>query len=170
MKRILFCLITSPFFCLAQNEPCDSLFKTTVDKFTSVSVTETELIPVENNEQKIALRLTKNDKRITFNTIPMNPSGLGCIDADAKITFLFSDGTKMECVNMYSFNCNTLTGVAFYTKGMGSKPFIERARKLSTTKLKAVRIALSKSYFDYDFTDEQSEWINNAFKCALQLK
>lgn len=175
--RFLLLLLSLLLFSISfsqSSEPCDSIFKSTTDQFSGKTETSTDLVIIENDGKKLGWRVYINkgkalENYLMVSLIAVDASGLGCIDDNAKIIFLFEDDTRKEFANGFKFNCDGIGGFSLYYKGLGSKQYQADFKKLAQTKVKAIRITLTKEYYDFTFSKEQSAEILNAFSCAASI-
>jgi hypothetical protein len=166
---LLFIVAVIPMLAKSQ---CDTVFKTNEDKFTNTKWVESSL-QIFSNKDSIAFSVSiyegkkAMDSYVRINWIALGQT-LGCIDQGAHVTFLFSDNSTIKLNSVASFNCDAIAMVPLYTKGIGSGQFKEILKKLSIKKLAGVRIALVRTVFDYELTEEQSAHFMNVLSCAYQ--
>lgn len=142
---------------------CDLLLPTSVDKVTGKSMHTSDLLIVSKDQGKTGFGFMVaviNDNTIYFYINAVG--GDACIDEDAKINILFTDGTRAEFNSNNDFNCDKeaslFMGSLFYNRMY--------AVMLAQKKVEIMRIRTGDKYVEEEFTAEQAETLRSYFECA----
>lgn len=171
MKTLLFTVACVVITTIVSAQVCDSFLVETKDKFTGEVTISTDDVKIVNGEKQITWKLSISNvfyKDAIILTIRADrPSGLGCVDDNAITILLLEDDTRIQSPNAYTFNCDGLVGLMFFTRGITSKSYIKQLERLRTIRVKAIRIPLNKEYYDIDIPPDNADEIKQAVECAL---
>jgi hypothetical protein len=146
----------------SKKSDCSNFIQTIEDKMDGEKTTYSKnLISVPNfNENKkfvLSLSLGPNNE-IIFLIIAV---GAGCIEEKNKINILFTDGSRLQLFSNDEFNCKGET--TLYFGGIFGRT--KELQELKTKKIQTMRIATTDTYFEKDFTDENSNEFFQTINC-----
>ncbi len=87
-----------------------------------------------------------------------------CIDEEALINILFTDGSRLELSNDGKFNCKAEASL-YFGEIFGKKSQLE---ELKTKKIQTLRVWTSDSYVEKDFTKDNQEEFYNVINCLTK--
>jgi hypothetical protein len=165
MKTLLpFLLLT----CIsARAQDCDKITKTYEDRFTgnkNIAMTK----PVTRSKGgKIEFYFDlQKDTTKTYNiSVIIHSPDIACTDDERKVNFLFEDGTKYECYNNASYNCEARFFI-FLNKYFNHPDLIQYLKKKN---LKAIRFAGVSSFYEIDLTKAEAASIKDAAVCLFGI-
>lgn len=146
---------------------CDAYISTEVDKVTGKSSTAARksIVVSENGGKKGFGFFLMNSK----NTLIMSITAVGasgCIEEDAKMNVLFTDGTRLELVNDGKFNCKSKFTLYFGGSFGGNSEL----KHFMNKEVEIMRIWTSKSYVEETFTQQQREDLKHTVNCLVSAQ
>ena len=145
---------------------CSELVVTVTDKMTETTTTSTihDIVVSEEGSKEgfnIFLMLSRKTVVMGVDAISNN-----CIDKGGKMLILFRDGTRIELLNQYKYNCNGKFRVYFG----GNFGKYTQFRHLKNKEIETIRIWTSDSYVQNDLTHTNSKELMESFKCIASSK
>lgn len=165
VKRLLLLSVLLPFFTFAQTE-CDSTLKESRDKFTDRVSFDSEPLEIKRDGKEVGAFVASYNPKSKYTALIFIVNGDGCVDDNAKITFLFDDNSKLDEYTFNKFNCDGSFSIVITDKNLKKGKTIVSA--MSEKKLTAARFAFRKGYKDIDFTEDESSHFKQLATCLLK--
>jgi hypothetical protein len=148
---------------------CSAYVDTSTDRMTGkVSTSGKAPIIISSDGGKtgfnVSLIYTESEKAIGLFFRFVEP-GNGCADDNAPIHILFTDGSKLSLVSHDKFNCDGEATI-FFRGVFGQEDILT---KLTTKKIKALRIDTRKSSVERNFTDAQASELLRELNCIKKI-
>ncbi len=146
---------------------CDAYISTNVDKVTGDKTTsgKKNIIVSKDGGKKGFGFLLMNSKKVLIMSIKAVGAS-GCIDDDAKMNVLFTDGSRLELVNNGKFNCKSKFTL-YFGGSFGKKKEFE---SFKNKEVEIIRIWTRKSYVEETFTKQQREDLKNTVNCLVNAQ
>jgi hypothetical protein len=154
----------------AVSEPlgdCSKYTETATDRMTDrvySSGKESVIVSDDRGKTGIAISLITSGSSLIFSIKAVDKDS-GCIDENAAVLILFTDGSKITLKSDGKFNCDGKVTV-YFGGVFGRRDDLE---ELSTKKIKAMRVNTRKSLVEEDFTDSQATELFNQINCLRKL-
>lgn len=143
---------------------CDSYISTEVDKVTGKSSTaakKTIVVSKDGGKKGFGFFLMNSKNSLIISITVAGASS--CIEDDAKMYVLFTDGTRLELINDGKFNCKSK-----YTQYLGGVFGKDSELELFKHKeIDTIRIWTSKSYVEEGFNKTQREDFKQTVNCLI---
>jgi len=161
MKNILTSAIILAF-TISAHAQCDELISTVTDRMTGATTTAAKdyIILSKDNKGGIALLFMASSKSVSINAKMFGASS--CVDDDAKMYVLFTDGSRTIVENDMKFNCDKSFGKFYFNRKD------QQLLTLASSPIAAIRVETYKGSVTEDVSPEQAEQIVNTLKCLLQ--
>jgi hypothetical protein len=146
---------------------CDAYISTDVDKVTGKKSTaiKKSIIVSKNGGKKGFGFFLMNSKKSLIMSIKAVGAG-GCIDDDAKMNVLFTDGSRLELINNGKFNCKSKFTL-YFGGGFGQEKILENFKN---KEVEIIRIWTTKSFVEETFTKQQREDLKNTINCLVNAQ
>lgn len=145
---------------------CSNWIKTTEDRVSGTNFTtikEYLVISEDGGKTGFGIDLIQSSKKSIIFTIKA-VGAKGCIDDNAKVNLLFTDGTRLEIETNSKFNCKG--ELTTYFGGVFGRS--EELNDLSSKKIEIMRVWTSNGYVEQKFKDLHAEKFKNALNCLLR--
>lgn len=141
---------------------CNDLIKKTTDDMTGKVLISSEASifskDSKNGISSYILKSTSNEKTLIWG---LTAIGSGCIDENAKINLLFTDGSRLEIRGNNKFNCKG--DAVVYFSGIGTRK--SEYAELKTKLIQKIRVWAHSGYVEEEVPIGEAEKMRKIFAC-----